>query len=170
MSHELDPAARGADGGDAPLQSGVVVAVCVGPGGIPKQPVPSARVLALGLEGDAHRFRLHGGANRAVCVFSVEDYAALQRDGVDVEPPGAFGENLTTEGLDNTQLRPGMRLRVGAEVVLEIFDVREPCGTLKSIDRRFPNLMVGRSGWMCRVLTEGVVTVGDTITALRARP
>lgn len=148
---------------DSGALAGVVVAVCVGPGGIPKQPVPSARVGALGLEGDAHRFHKHGGANRAVCLFSVEDYASLARDGVKTSPPGAFGENLTTEGLDNGALRPGDRLRVGEEVVIELFDVREPCGTLKKLDKRFPDLMVGRSGWVCRVVTEGTVHAGDRI-------
>ena len=151
---------------DADELAGTVTAVCVGPGGIPKVPVPSAHVGALGLEGDAHRFRLHGGANRAVCLFSVEDYASLARDGVAAEPPGAYGENLTTERLDYTRLRPGDRLRVGAEVVLELFDVREPCGTLKKLDRRFPNLMVGRSGWVCRVVAEGTVRTGDPIVRL----
>jgi MOSC domain-containing protein YiiM len=150
--------------------TGVVVAVCVGPGGIPKHPVPSARVGLLGLEGDAHRFHLHGGANRAVCLFSVEDYASLARDGVSASPPGAYGENLTTEGLDSSVLRPGDRVRVGAEVVLELFDVREPCGTLKKLDRRFPDLMVGRSGWVCRVVTEGTVRTGDRIERFESEP
>lgn len=154
----MDPAA-------SPL-IGLVVAVCVGPGGVPKHAVPSAHVGALGLDGDAHRFHLHGGPERAVCLFSVEDYASLARDGVDAEPPGAYGENLTTEGLEYARLRPGMRLRVGQDVVLEIHDVREPCGTLKRIDGRFPNLLVGRSGWLCRTLQGGVVRPGDVIAVL----
>lgn len=152
--------------------AGVVRAVCVGPGGIPKQPVPEARIGTLGLEGDAHRFHLHGGAHRAVCLFSVEDYRSLAVDGVPAPAPdaqgagaGAYGENLTTEGLDYGRLRPGARLAVGAEVVLELHDVREPCGTLKRLDRRFPNLMVGRSGWVCRVVREGVVRPLDPIVA-----
>lgn len=136
---------------------GVVLAVCVGPGGIPKHPVESADVVELGLVGDKHRYKVHGGSNRAVCLFSLEDYRSLQRDGVKAEPPGAFGENLLTEGLDYSKLRPGDRLAVGDELVIEIHDVREPCGTLKSLDARFPNLMLGRSGFVCRVVTGGSV-------------
>ena len=49
------------------------------------------------------------------------------------------------------------------EVLLELHDVREPCGTLRELDRRFPDLMVGRSGWVCRVIEEGVVRAGTTI-------
>lgn len=143
---------------------GVVVAVCLGPGGIPKQPVASTVVTELGLVGDKQRYtKVHGGANRAVCLFSLEDYRSLQADGVKVEPPGAFGENLLTEGLDYTRMRPGDRLSVGEELVIEIHDVREPCGTLKSVDARFPNLMLGRSGFVCRVVTGGTVRAGMNV-------
>ncbi len=138
--------------------AGAVLAVCVGPGGIPKHAVESAHVTRLGLAGDKQRYtKIHGGANRAVCLFSIEDYRSLQQDGVKADPPGAFGENLLTEGIDYTKLRAGDRLAIGDELVLEIHDVREPCGTLKSVDARFPNLMLGRSGFVCRVVAEGTV-------------
>lgn len=145
------------------IASGVVLAVCIGPGGIPKAPVESAVVAELGLAGDAHRFRYHGGANRAVCLFALEHYEELARDGVRATPPGAFGENLLTRGLDYAQLGAGDQLAVGDEVVLEIHDVREPCKTLKPLDPRFPGLMLGRSGFLCRVLRGGVVRAGQTI-------
>ena len=164
---ERQPTAPGAEGiggiGGIGGLVGVVRAVCVGPGGIPKRRVDAARVLELGLEGDAHRYRFHGGPRRAVCLFALEDYARLRQDGVAAEPPGAFGENLLTEGLDYALLRAGDRLAVGAEVVLEIDDVREPCKTLKPLDARFPALMIGRSGFLCRVVAGGVVRAGDAI-------
>ena len=142
---------------------GGVVSVCIGPGGIPKRAVPEAPVGPTGLEGDGHRFHLHGGEDRAVCLFSLEDYRALQAEGVACTPPGAFGENLLTEGLDYAQLDVGDRLAVGDEVLLEIHDVREPCKTLKPIDARFPELLIGRSGWLCRVITPGVLRAGAPI-------
>jgi len=143
--------------------SGTVISVCSGPGGIPKHPVVEARVQTLGLEGDGHRYHLHGGADRAVCLFSVENYRALQAEGVPCEAPGAFGENLLTQGLDDDALEIGDHLAVGSEVVLEIFDVREPCVTLKPLDARFPELLIGRSGWLCRVVQTGIVRAGDRI-------
>lgn len=143
--------------------SGTVLAVCVGAGGIPKHATLEARVERLGLAGDRHAQPFHGHADRAVCLFSIEDYRSLQRDDVAVEPPGAFGENLVVEGLDFGALRAGDRLRVGDEVVLEIFDVRQPCATLKSVDERFPGLMVGRSGFVCRVLRPGMLRAGQTV-------
>lgn len=145
------------------MHAGTVLAVCTGSGGIPKRAVESARVGELGLEGDAHRFKSHGGVHRAVCLFSIEDYRTLHADGVAATPPGAFGENVLTAGIDYATLRAGDRLRLGDEVEIEIHDVRSPCGTLKSVDRRFPNLMVGRSGFVCRVRKSGVLRAGMSI-------
>ncbi|MEZ5975938.1 MAG: MOSC domain-containing protein [Planctomycetota bacterium] len=76
---------------------------------------------------------------------------------------GAFGENLLIEGLDFEALAPGMRLAVGEELLLEIADVREPCKTLKQVDGRFPALMEGRSGFLCRVLRTGWVQPGQGV-------
>ena len=63
-------------------------------------------------------------------------------------------------------LRPGDRLALGDEVVVEIHDVRVPCKTLKSIDPRFPDLLLGRSGWVCRVVEPGTLRPGMAITVL----
>jgi MOSC domain-containing protein YiiM len=145
------------------VTAGVVLAVCLGPGGIPKSEVESAVVERLGLVGDRHRFVGHGGPNRAVCLFAIEDYAKLRRDGVPCEKPGTFGENLLTEGLDYEALRPDDELLVGDEVRLAVHDVREPCGTLKRVDKRFPDLMIGRSGLLCRVVCSGIVRPGMRI-------
>lgn len=139
---------------------GVVLAVCVGPGGVRKHAVATAEVGELGLAGDKQRFRFHGGPNRAVCLFSIEDCRALQHDGVTCESPGTFGENVLTEGLDYRALRPDDVLTIGDVVRIAIHDVREPCKALKSVDTRFPNLMLGRSGFVCRVITGGTIAAG----------
>ena len=147
-------------------RTGTILAVCIGPGGIPKQAVPEARATENGLVGDRQRYRIHGGPNRALCLFSSADYASLRRDGVPCENPGTFGENVLVEGLDFAQLNPGECLALGDEVRIELFDVREPCGTLKSVDARFPNLMLGRSGFVCRVLREGLLRPGMRVRRL----
>jgi MOSC domain-containing protein YiiM len=145
------------------MEAGIVLAVCLGPGGIPKHPVESAELGPLGLLGDKQRFHFHGGPNRALCLLSIEDYRALQRDGVAVEAPGSFGENVLTEGLDFGALRPDDELVIGDEVRIALHDVREPCKTLKAIDERFPNLMLGRSGFVCRVIRGGRLAPGMAI-------
>ena len=141
-----------------------MLAVCVGSGGIPNHAVESARVKKLGLAGDRHRYPRHGGRERAVCLFSIEDYRSLRRDGVVCDEPGTFGENLLVEGVEFRGLRAGDRLTVGTQVLLEIHDVREPCATLKPLDSRFPELMVGRSGFVCRVLRGGEVRAGQSVS------
>lgn len=154
-----------ANGTDA---RGTLLAVCVGPGGIPNHSVESARADANGLEGDKHRFHLHGGEDRAVCLITQAEVDALERDGVPQRPHGAFGENLRLDGIDPAVLRPGDRLAIGDEVVVELFEVREPCKTLRSLDSRFPDLMVGRSGWVGRVVRPGELRAGQPVVRAAA--
>ncbi|PYM54959.1 MAG: MOSC domain-containing protein, partial [Candidatus Rokuibacteriota bacterium] len=53
--------------------AGRIAQVNVSPGGVPKRPVPEARVTPLGIEGDGHRDReRHGGPERALCLFALE--------------------------------------------------------------------------------------------------
>jgi MOSC domain-containing protein YiiM len=135
-------------------------------GGMPKRPVLFARVTRGGIQGDWQKNRkYHGGPDRAVCLYSEELYAKMRGEGVDAGN-GAFGENFTTRGLDLQTLAAGIRLRVGADCVIEITNVRDPCRQLKQWDARMPKLIAGRSGWMAKVITEGIVTAGDTIEVL----
>ena len=141
----------------------VVVQLNVSQGGMPKLPVLCAEVTKDGVAGDWQKNRkYHGGPHRAVCLFSEELYAELRAEGVDASN-GDFGENFTTRGLDLKALSAGERFRVGDSCVIEITDVRVPCGQLKKWDGRMPKLIVGRSGWMAKVVREGVVKPGDPI-------
>jgi len=149
-------------------QAAEIVAVCVGPGGIPKPQVETCAVTVEGLEGDGHRYESHGGPDRAVCLLALEVYEALREDGVACDDPGTFGENVLTRGLDDRELEAGDRLRFGEGPVVEIHDIRAPCLTLKSVDPRFPELLVGRSGWVCRVVEPGILRRGATIEHLPA--
>lgn len=135
---------------------------------MPKQPVLHARVTPGGIEGDRQRnLKFHGGPDRAVCVFSEELYDELRDAGIDMAA-GSVGENLTTRGLDLRKLAKGDRLRVGGECVIELTDVRVPCRQLKMWDPDLPELIVGRSGWVGRVVEEGVVKPGDRIEIVMA--
>jgi MOSC domain-containing protein YiiM len=146
--------------------TGVLAQLNVSPGGMPKLPVVSARVTAAGVEGDKQRnLKYHGGPDRAVCVFSEELYDELRDAGVDIPGGGAVGENFTTRGLDLRKLAKGDRLRVG-QCVIELTDVRIPCNQLKKWDPDLPELIVGRSGWVARVVEEGPVKTGDPIQVL----
>ena len=135
---------------------------------IDKRPVGGAvRVERLGLTGDQQIDRNHGGPDRAVYVYADEDAAwwseRLQRE----IPPGLFGENLRTTGLDVTGARVGEQWRVGEEVVLEVRRIRTPCENLalrmgiEGFHLEF--LQSGRVGAMCRVLAEGTLEAGDRV-------
>ena len=108
------------------MSDGRIVQLSVSAGGVPKLAVPAARVTGLGLEGDAHRYEHHGGPERAVCLFSLEAIDALAAEGHAIEP-GAIGENVTVEGIDWNLVTPGVRLRLGERVVLEVTRYTSPC-------------------------------------------
>lgn len=141
----------------------------ISPGGIPKTPVLFAHVSRDGVAGDWQRNRKHhGGPDRAVCLYSEELYAELRADGVDLVN-GAVGENFTTRGLNLRHLAKGDRLRVGGECVIEITNVRTPCRTLAKWDATLPQLIEGRSGWVAKVIREGIVRPSDLIEVLPRR-
>ena len=149
--------------------SGRIVQISVSPGGVPKTAVPAADVTRLGVEGDGHRdLEHHGGPDRAVCLFSLEQIQALQAEGHRVVP-GALGENVTIEGVDWAGVVPGSRLRLGAEVQLEITRYTSPCINIKPVfshgdysrvsEKRHP----GWSRVYARVLATGRIAAGDPV-------
>ena len=90
--------------------SAKIVQLNTSPGGVPKLPVAGASIGLLGLDGDGHHYPSHGGRNRAVVLFGLEQIEQLQADGHPITP-GAIGENVTTAGLDYRTLRVGDRLQ-----------------------------------------------------------
>ena len=138
----------------------------VSPGGMPKLPILQAMVTRDGVEGDWQKNRkYHGGPDRAVCLYSQELYAWLRGQGIAVRG-GDIGENFTTAGLDLQSLSKGDRLRVGA-CIIEITDVRELCSQLKKWDPRLSKMLLGHSGWMAKVIQEGLVRPGDSVELIR---
>jgi len=131
-------------------------------GGMPKLPIESAMVTVDGVKGDWQKNRkYHGGPNRAICIYSEELYAGLRDDGVKVNS-GDIGENFTTRGINLQHLKKGDRLKVG-QCIIELTDIRVPCYQLKKWDVDLPELIVGRSGWVAKVVKEGMVKQGDEI-------
>jgi len=148
--------------------SGILAQLNVSPGGLPKTSIPSAHVSRDGVAGDWQRNRkYHGGPDRAICIFSEELYEWLRDDGIDMTN-GAVGENFTTRGIDLQSLAKGDRLRVGDECVIEITNVRIPCRTLMKWSPNLPRAIEGRSGWVARVVSEGLVREGDPIEIIKA--
>jgi MOSC domain-containing protein YiiM len=139
-------------------------------GGVPKLPVTDVKVSTEGCAGDRQRIRsVHGGPDRAVCLYSLERILALQAEGHSVVP-GASGENFTLAGLNWAGLRPGDRLRIGSELLIEITSYTAPCSQNARWfrDGRYDRISQKKHpGWSrlyARVLREGVVRTGDPVT------
>jgi MOSC domain-containing protein YiiM len=154
-----------------PGRAGRVHQVNVSKGGVPKLPVDRAQVHRLGLAGDGHDEPepIHGGTEQAVSLYCVEAIARVAADG-HTAFPGAFGENLTLEGVDWAALRAGDRLAIGAcGLEIELTKPCSPCTTLRHYfsDSRFARISHKAhpedSRWYARVLREGPVAPGDPV-------
>jgi MOSC domain-containing protein YiiM len=141
-------------------------------GGVPKTPVPDTFLDHSGLRGDrqAHT-KIHGGPQRALCLYALERIEALQAEGHPIFP-GSVGENVTVAGLDWNLLAPGSRLALGDEVVVEITSYAGPCKTIAaSFIKRDPQRIKhqkhpGDSRLYARVLQTGRLAVGQAVRLL----
>jgi MOSC domain-containing protein YiiM len=141
---------------------------------IGKIPVPGrVAVRGINLEGDDQADRsVHGGPDKAVYAYASEDIAWWTTVlGLDLGP-GAFGENLTTAGVDISGAVIGERWQVGS-TELEVCQPRQPCYKLgvafgdPGMVRRFAH--AGRPGAYLRIKREGDLAAGDPVQVL-ARP
>jgi ferredoxin-NADP reductase/MOSC domain-containing protein YiiM/ferredoxin len=116
----------------------------------------------------------HGGEQRAVLVYQSGSYRhwkeVLGREDLQ---HGAFGENFTTEGLDDDEVCIGDRYRIG-EAEFEVTQPRVTCFRvgMRLEEPRLPSLLVAhhRPGFYLRVLTEGRVSAGDEIVRTACGP
>jgi MOSC domain-containing protein YiiM len=147
---------------------GVVHAINVSNGGVPKLARPSCYVGVNGLEGDRQRdLRYHGGPDRAVSLYSLDLIRALQVEGHCITS-GSIGENLTLSGIEWAQMVPGATIEVGP-VILQLTDYAAPCSNIaRSFERRQyvrvnQKVHAGWSRLYARVLTPGTVRIGDSL-------
>ena len=150
--------------------TGVIHQINVSGGGVPKLPVPEAEVTVNGVSGDRQRDRrVHGGPERAVCLFSLEVIESLRTEGHPIAP-GTVGENVTLSGLDWTLVQPGTRLRLGEGVLLEVTRYTAPCTNIRASfrDEDFSRISVKlhptESRVYTRVLAPGRIRAGDMVT------
>jgi MOSC domain-containing protein YiiM len=144
--------------------------------GIYKEPVPGRVPLRrLNLDGDRQAdLRVHGGPDKAVYAYPSEFYELWSRERPEfVLGPGTFGENLTTEGLLDSEVSIGDRFGVGtAELV--VTQPRLPCFKLGIKMGRdefvLEFLERGLLGFYLAVAREGDVAAGDPIVELRRDP
>ncbi|HEV7898059.1 MAG TPA: MOSC domain-containing protein [Planosporangium sp.] len=139
-----------------------------------RAPGPKGSGLGSGLVGDrVFDTANHGGDDQAVYAYAREDLDIWEAELGRSLSNGAFGENLTTSGLDVTGALIGERWRVGEQVVLEVATPRIPCST-------FAHWMA-EQGWVkhftiravpgayLRVIVPGEIRAGDPVVVV-SRP
>ncbi len=145
--------------------------------GIRKHPVvePAVMVRTLNIDGDGQAdLNAHGGVDKAVYCYPHNHLPAWDAEiGYGPGVPAPFGENLSVLGLMEDDVRIGDRWQWG-EAVLEIAQPRWPCFKLglHSGHRDLPALLIAseRSGWYCRVVTEGIAPTGGELTRIHRDP
>ena len=140
-----------------------------------KEPVTGPLQLeGINFNGDEQADRLvHGGPDKAVYAYDAAHYTFWrgQLPARAYWPPGLFGENLTTEGLLERDVRVGDLFQVGT-ARLRAVQPRQPCFKLNArfedagMVRRF--LAAGRSGIYFRIEAPGLVQAGDALALLEA--
>ena len=175
-------------GADGPAERGVtaphVVAVSRSPRHrFSKEPVDRVRLVeGYGVEGDAHagatvqhrsrkRWRPHLPNLRQVHLLHAELLDDLRGQGFDLHP-GDVGENVLVRGLDLLSLPTGTRLRLGADAVVEVTGLRNPCvqldrfadGLMEAMLRREADgTLVRLAGVMAVVVAGGEVAQDDPV-------
>lgn len=139
-----------------------VKAVCISETkGIRKTEVSSIKVLINhGIEGDAHA----GNWHRQVSLLATESIDKL-RDKVSDLTPGAFAENIVTEGIELVSLPVGTKLKVG-KVVLEVTQIGKECHNDCEIKRSAGKCVMPTEGIFAIVLKDGEIFPGDNIDIL----
>jgi MOSC domain-containing protein YiiM len=109
---------------------------------------------------------VHGGPDKAVYAYALEDTAWWASELSRPLGPGAFGENLSLRGVDVSQARIGERWALG-NTLLEVRQPRLPCFKLalrhsdRSLPRRFAR--AGRPGAYLGIVEPGSVSAGDRL-------
>jgi MOSC domain-containing protein YiiM len=139
------------------------------PSGIAKAPIMAPVLLRrIGLQGDEQGDTVrHGGPEKAVHHYPFDHYAPWKSEigpHALLDQPGAFGENVSTTGLTESDVAIGDIFRLGHALV-QVSQGRQPCWKL---NERFADIrmarrvqVTGRTGWYYRVLEEGIVSPGD---------
>lgn len=139
----------------------VVHSVCISRRkGEKKTPVEAVTLREdFGLDGDAH-----AGSGRQVSLLALDGVERMRRKLPSIVP-GDFAENLTVDGLEQLTLTPGVRLRVGASVVLEVTQIGKEChGHSCAIMRAVGSCVMPKEGVFAKVVTGGPIRPGDAVT------
>lgn len=144
------------------------------PTGIYKTPIDSAVINVHGITIDIQADKkVHGGAEKALHQYAQTSYVVLRKHFPDLAPQftvGGMGENISVTAMDEDNVHIGDIWQFG-NVILQVSQPRSPCwkindkfgndGIVKVIDQYH------LQGWYYRVLQDGTIAVGNTVTLLQ---
>ena len=127
-----------------------------------KHNIGRARALVdQGLENDAHI----GMQIRQISLLASESIEKIRRKGLAVHY-GDFAENLTTEGIELYTLPVGTRMKIGNDVLVEVTQIGKTCLAPCAIYHAVGDCVMPKEGIFVRVLSEGLISVGDPINVV----
>ena len=140
-----------------------VVAVCISEKkGTLKNPVPEIKLkLRHGIVGDAHA----GNWHRQISLLGTESVAKVQKNISFDLLPGAFAENILTEGITLYKLPIGTKLKIGS-AICEVTQIGKECHTHCAIRNAAGDCVMPREGIFVKVLEAGKAKAGDTVRVL----
>ncbi|MCP4725666.1 MAG: MOSC domain-containing protein [bacterium] len=126
--------------------------------GVPKENTGSAILKNnFGIVGDAH-----AGSERQVSLLAMESIETMKSKGVNVKP-GDFAENITTAGLDYSNIGIGAQITVGSSILFEVTQIGKVCHDRCRIYKTIGDCVMPRDGIFAAVLTGGTMNIGDII-------
>lgn len=118
-----------------------------------------------GIIGDVHAGK---DEKRQVSLLSwermKEENFCLKKSGIELRP-GIYAENITTEGINLSELKIGSKLRIG-KVILEVSKIGKECHKYCEIYKKVGKCIMPKEGIFARVIKGGEVKVGDIIEVL----
>lgn len=139
-----------------------VKAVCISEKkGTRKTEVPSINVVVNhGIVGDAHA----GNWHRQISLLAEESIDKMRQSGLELTP-GAFAENIVTEGIELKSLAVGTKLKVG-NTVLEVTQIGKECHNDCEIKKSAGKCVMPTEGIFAIVITEGIISPGDDVEVM----
>ena len=115
-----------------------------------------------GIIGDAHA----GNWHRQISLLAKVRVDTMRMDGLDLFP-GAFAENILTEGIDLKHLPIGTRIRIGT-ALLEVTQIGKTCHNDCEIKKTAGKCVMPTDGIFAIVIEEGRIAPGDAIETMPA--
>lgn len=110
-----------------------------------------------GIVGDAH-----AGSPRQVSLLPFESFDKVKNSVIDINP-GDFAENITTTGIDFSDVSIGKKMKLGDSIELEITQIGKKCHHGCYISQAVGDCIMPREGIFARVIKGGRISEGDVI-------